>query len=162
MSEDFESLPPAVRRKVRVHCADFLPSSLQSLSLPLTRSDFSFPSPIAPSTEDRLNPIGPDFPVFSIFPFPLSTLAQWLSVIDYDLPLDPPRWRLTIRTIVRGATRCLVTLADIGSHWPMLTNVSAWDVIRSTSSPVLPIHCCSMSTADSNSSSRMSSVCASG
>lgn len=71
MSEDFESLPPAVRRKVRV--AHFLPSSLDShrhtlgllISLP----------PIAPSTEDHLNPIRPDSPVFSIFPFSLSALT---------------------------------------------------------------------------------------
>lgn len=51
-AEEFESLPPAVRRKVRVHLISLISSFPPSPPLsPITRSDFSFPSPIASSTE---------------------------------------------------------------------------------------------------------------
>lgn len=81
MSEDFESLPPAVRRKVRVH--SFPPSYPISLvSLTVTRSDFShFPPPNSFPPQDHLNPIKPDLPVFSIFA--LSFVCPY-SFIDCD------------------------------------------------------------------------------
>lgn len=136
--------------------SSFISPSLPSLSPSHARTSHFPPPPIVSLHRIILTQSSLICPFSPFLPFSLSTLTRSSTVIDWDLPLSPsveadnPHYRPW-----RHLSR------NIGRRWPTLANVSAWDILCAPlhPPPILLIHCWLMSTANSNSSSRMSSGC---